>query len=503
MCPWMARGRHRPQPFALFVAGSAVSMFGTRISVVAFPMLVLRLDGSPFVAGLVSCATILPSLLAYIPAGVLVDRWKPLRVLLVSEIGRGIASATIVVTLLFSGRPSIFLLIPAMVAEQLLEVFATLAEGRCASSIVARDDIPRAQAYLQARVHIAILAGRPVGLFLFVISPILPFLADALSFACSVLSLIAVREMSDALRNVPGRLPVSRLIDELRDGFRKLERDKHAARTMVLMAGTTLIAQALLMIFLAEAHAGQLPAAAIGLVLASSGVGGILGSAVADRVPRLARRHWLPVQLGACSGALAVLVSTGGRSPLAAVLVVTTFGFTGAVGNVTFTSYLAQTFPSSMFARVSSIGQVLFIGAMGLGPMLGGTAADRYDASKAIGVLLSIAIFMLLISVRSHGFRLGIGRRTVGPAEGVVLVGRGWVTARLAPWWFNWRRQHDVNPSRQVSDPGRSFRVVRDRPEQTQSGYPEPLIHSTRAGPIPPALVHGPHGFRDAPATPT
>jgi len=79
MCPWMARGRHRPQPFALFVAGSAVSMFGTRISVVAFPMLVLRLDGSPFVAGLVSCATILPSLLAYIPAGVLVDRWKPLR----------------------------------------------------------------------------------------------------------------------------------------------------------------------------------------------------------------------------------------------------------------------------------------------------------------------------------------------------------------------------------------------------------------------------------------
>jgi MFS family permease len=192
MCPWMASGRHRPKPFALFAAGSAVSMFGSRISVVAFPMLVLRLDGSPFVAGLVSCATILPSLLAYIPAGVLVDRWKPLRVLLVSEIGRGIASATIVVTLLFSGRPSIFLLIPAMVAEQILQVFATLAEGRCASSIVARDDIPRAQAYLQARVHIAILAGRPVGLFLFVVSPILPFLADALSFACSVLTLIAV-----------------------------------------------------------------------------------------------------------------------------------------------------------------------------------------------------------------------------------------------------------------------------------------------------------------------
>ena len=265
-----------------------MSMFGSRISVVAFPMLVLSLDGSPLVAGFVSCATILPSLLAYIPAGVLVDRWKPLRVMLVSEIGRGIASSTIVVMLLFSGRPSILLLIPAVIIEQILEVFATLAEQRCASGIVARDDVPRAQAYLQARVHVAVLAGRPVGLFLFVLNPVLPFLADAMSFACSVLSLLAVREMSDGLRAPPDLFRVARLLDDLRDGFRRLERDERAPRTMVLMAGTTLIAQALLMIFLAEAHAGQLPATVMGLVLAASGLGGVVGSAVAGRMPGLA-----------------------------------------------------------------------------------------------------------------------------------------------------------------------------------------------------------------------
>jgi MFS family permease len=471
-------------------------MFGSRISVVAFPMLVLYLDGSPFIAGLVSCATILPGLLAYIPAGVLVDRWKPLRVLLISEIGRGIARATIVVMLLFGGGSSVFLLIPAVVAEQILEVFATLAERRCASSLVAWDDIPRSQAILQARVHIAVLAGRPVGLFLFVLNPILPFLADALSFACSVLSLIAVQEMSDTLRSAaPDRLPATRLFDELRDGFRKLECDKHAIRTMVLMAGTTLIAQALLMVFLAEAHAGQLPAAAIGLLLAASGIGGVLGSAVAGRVPRLAQRNWLPVQMCACSAALGVLVSIGGRSLAAAVTVVAVFGFTGAIGNVTFTSYLAQTFPSRL-ARVSSIGQVLAIGAMGLGPMLGGTAIDRYDASKAIGVLLSIAIFMLLVSVRSHGFRLGIGRRTACPAERAILVRLAWATARLAPWWSSGRRKHDANRWWLASDLGMSFRVVLDRPGPAQGQYPEPGIHSSRAGPISRALAQG---LREAP----
>jgi MFS family permease len=448
-------------------------MFGSRISVVAFPMLVLRLDG-PLAAGLVTCATIFPRLLAYIPAGVLVDRWKPLRVLLVSEIGRGIATGAIAVMLLFSLRPSVFLLIPAMIIEQLLEAFATLAEGRCASSIVARDDVPRAQAYLQARVHIAILVGRPVGLFLFVLNPILPFLADALSFACSAASLIAVQKTCEALRGPPGRMPVARWLDELRDGFRELECDKHAARTMLLVAGATLIAQALLMVFLAEAQAHQLSATAMALVLGASGVGGVLGSAVAGRVPRLAQRNWLPVQMCALSAALAVLAGIGGRSPVAAIAVMAIFGFTGAIGNVTFMSYLVQTFPSRMLARVTSIGQVLTIGALGLGPVLGGTAADRYDGRKAITVLLTVAIFLLLVSVRSHVYRLVISQRT-----------------RLAFWWSGGRREHDINPGWPASERDVSSRVVRDRPGSVRVGHPASVVYSSRAGPIAPVLAQG------------
>jgi MFS family permease len=260
---------------------------------------------------------------------------------------------------------------------------------------------------------------------------------------------------------------------------------------MVLMAGTTLIAQALLMIFLAEAHAGQLPATVMGLVLAASGLGGVVGSAVAGRMPGLIQRNWPQVQMGAFSAALAMLVAVGGRSPLAAITVVAVFGFTGAIGNVTFTSYLVQTFPSRMLGKVSSIGQVLTIGAMGLGPVVGGTAADRYDASKAIGVLLSMAVFMLLISVRSHGFRLCIDSGPADPAERTALIWLSWVTTRLAPWWSIRHREHDINPRGRASDLGASSRVVRDRPGSIRCCHPGPAVHYSRAGPIPPSLARG------------
>jgi MFS family permease len=492
-------------------------MFGSRISVVAFPMLVMKLDNSPVVAGLVSCAAILPSLLVHIPAGVLVDRWKPLRVLMVSEIGRGFASAAIVLAVLLTdGRPSIWLLIPAMIAAEILEVFATLAEGRCASSIVDRDDVPRAQAYLQARVHMAVLGGRPAGIFLFLLAPVLPFLADTLSFTCSVLSLIAVRRAYDSLRGPPERLPMTRLLDELRDGFRELECDRHAAQTMALTAGTTLIAQALLMVFLAEAHAHQFPETAMGLVLAASGAGGVVGSAVAGRVPRLVHRCWPKIQMCACSAALAMLLAFGWRSSLAAIAVLGTFGFTGAIGNVTFTSYLVQTFPSRMLARVSSIGQVLAIGAMGLGPVLGGTAADRYDAVRAIRLLFGMAIFMLLVSIRNQEIRMSTGRRAVSSASratvalgstalwGTVLWGTllwstvlgstalvgaarpGWVRAWLAPWRASLLRENDPNRRRSAGIQGALSQVVPDRPGPAGRARGGAVIHSSRASPIPP-----------------
>jgi MFS family permease len=169
-------------------------MLGSRISTVAILMLILHLNNSPFIAGLVVFMSIASSMLVYTTAGVLVDRWNPRRVMLVSKLLRGFAIASVVVALaIVQWHISIWFLIITMVAEEILKIFSTLAARRYLSRLMERHKVASSQASIEVRAHAVVLAPRPVGLFIFAIEPLLTFLADAISFLVSVGSLLLLR----------------------------------------------------------------------------------------------------------------------------------------------------------------------------------------------------------------------------------------------------------------------------------------------------------------------
>ncbi len=152
-----------PQAFRILIFGSSISMLGTRISTLAFPMLVLGIKNSPLMAGLVAFAAIVPGVLLYMPAGVIVDRQDPRRVLLVSEISRGAVAILVVIALMVFGRKiSIVFLMLAMLAEEVLEIFSTLADRRYLNRLMERDKISSRHASAEARTHAAALVGRPI-----------------------------------------------------------------------------------------------------------------------------------------------------------------------------------------------------------------------------------------------------------------------------------------------------------------------------------------------------
>ncbi len=59
-----------------------VSTVGTRVTSIAFPLLVLAVTHSPARAGVVGFAQTLPFLLLYLPAGAFIDRWDRKRTML-------------------------------------------------------------------------------------------------------------------------------------------------------------------------------------------------------------------------------------------------------------------------------------------------------------------------------------------------------------------------------------------------------------------------------------
>jgi MFS family permease len=384
--------------FRILVFGSSISMLGTRISTLAFPMLVLGIKNSPFMAGLVAFAAIVPGVLLYMPAGVIVDRQDPRRVMLVSEISRGAVAILVVIALMIFGRNiSIVFLMLAMFAEEVLEIFSTLADRRYLNRLMERDKISSRHASAEARTHAAALAGRPIGPLLFEFSSFLPFLADAISFVVSVVSLLLV---GSAGKPQETEWPTfKQLTSGIGDGVGKVKSDRRIWLTSSLMAMTSLVSQALILIFLVEAHSREFSALAIGLVLGASGVGGAVGSFCSKIVLQFIRKSWLPIQMGAWFVVFLALAVARNDMAFLSTVAMFVMSVTGAIGNVECRTYLTENIADDMIGKVSGISYTMTIGACALGPVIGGYAVQYHSTQDAIFVLFIIVAFMALASL--------------------------------------------------------------------------------------------------------
>jgi MFS family permease len=394
--------------FRRLLGASSVSMLGSHITTIAYPLLVLRLTGSPFTAGCVAFAANAPSVLVYIPAGALVDRWNPRRAMLLSEFGRGMAIATVVVTLAL-GKPMVALLLAVAVIEGVLEVFSGLAERRYVGSLVRPDQASSALVRLEARTHVVLVAGRPLGGLLFGIGPIFPFIADVVSFIYSVFTLIRIKVFKSAHEVMtPPRRLTSRggnLINEIRQGLRWIHEDNFARMAILSSSAGTLIFQALIMVFLGDAHGRQLSAPAIGMVLAASGVGGALGSMVASRLLARVGHLWIQIQASIWVLGFALLIYPVGRQFLFMAIIMAILGFTGALGNITLDTHLMRNVDKEMIARVTSVARLASFAACAIGPVVGGVLVQGFGVPHAMFCLFFLTLALPLLAALTPAAR--------------------------------------------------------------------------------------------------
>jgi len=393
--------------FRLLLIGSSVSMLGTRLTSLAFPMLILWLTRSPVDAGWAAFATTGPSILVYLPAGALVDRRDPRRVMLCSEFGRGLA-VTGIVAMVLCWR-SIPLLLLAAAVEECLEVFSSLAERRYVGSMIEREYASSALGRFEGRTHAMIMMGRPLGGLLFEIGLAVPFLVDVLTFIFSFCVLLGIKgrptdeeaviaELSKELDRRTGRAlrrphqPLHRPIwGDIHEGMTWIAGNRFARAAVTLSAGTTLICQALIIVFIAEAHARQMSSTTIGVILAMSGAGGALGSVIAARLKLPARHSLIKVQILVWSTVISILVASGGRSATWMAAVMGILGFMGAMGNVEIATYLVHNAKDKL-ARVTSIERLISFTACAIGPVIGGYLFEQSGVQGAATWLLLIIL---------------------------------------------------------------------------------------------------------------
>ena len=78
--------------FTRYWVAATISSFGTAVTAVAMPVLVVQVLGaSPVEVGIVNAAQFVPYAVLGLLAGVYVDRWRRARVLVWASVGRGLA----------------------------------------------------------------------------------------------------------------------------------------------------------------------------------------------------------------------------------------------------------------------------------------------------------------------------------------------------------------------------------------------------------------------------
>src|SRR6185295_4242070 len=231
--------------------------------------------------GLVGFTATIPYLLLQLPAGALVDRWNRKSVMIACDAGRAVAVGSIVVSLAL-GRLSLAQLMAVSFIEGSLYVFHSLAEPAAVRNIVHPHHLPVALSQIEARERGAALLGQPLGGFLFDFGRAVPFLADAVSYLASLTALLLIRSRFQSER------PDSRraFTTEIARALVWLWRQPLLRATALLVAGSNLLFQALNLLVIVIAREQGASSAAIGLLLAGFGVGGVLGSLAAPWVQR-------------------------------------------------------------------------------------------------------------------------------------------------------------------------------------------------------------------------
>jgi MFS family permease len=387
---------HRNRDFLVLWSAQLVSTLGSQVSLVAFPLLVLALTGSPAKAGIVGFANTIPALLFYLPAGVLVDRHDRRTVMVAaSAIGAG-ALASLPVALAL-GQLALGQIVAVAFVQGTVTAVFSLTEQGALPLVVDRSQVPEALARNEARRESANLAGPPLGGVLFGLGRALPFVADAVSYLVCSLSLLAIRT---PLQEPPAPAR-ARPLAEIAEGIRWLWRMTFVRSSALAVAGANFIWGGVDLVLIVRAREHGASSATIGVLFALLGVGGLLGALAA---PALARRLAVPViVIGAFwveAAAVAALAAT--HKPLVLGAIVALAVFPGPTWNATVVGARLTLTPDRLRGRVNSAARMVSGAMVPIGALAGGLLVT---ATGTTTTLLVFSAWQALIAAATMSAR--------------------------------------------------------------------------------------------------
>jgi MFS transporter len=388
----------RNRDFGLLLAGQLLSTFGTQLTAIAYPLLVLAVTGSPAKAGVVAFARLVPFAAFGLLAGVAADRWDRKRLMIAADAVRAVAVASLGAAILLD-RAAFWQMVLVAFVEGAGATFFGPAQAGALRGVVPRRQLPAAFGAQEARASAVRLAGPPLGGALFGLGRAVPFVVDAVSYAFSILSLLLMRTPFQE----PREGGVTRLREQLAEGFRFLWHNPFLRTCAFLYGLGNFTIPGVLFVILVAGRQQGLSGGEIGLLLAAFGACTFVGSLASPLFRRtLSVRAILLLEFWTGLGTVLFLVWPNVYVLTASVLPqAVSLPVTDSVVN----GYRVAITPDRLLGRVESVRSNIALLVAPLGPLTSGLLLGAVSARATIACFLAITIALALWGTLSPAIR--------------------------------------------------------------------------------------------------
>ncbi|MEN1969227.1 MFS transporter [Lentibacillus sp. N15] len=390
-------------PVHRFMGGNLISFFGDQIYLIALPLLVLDITGSPLSMGMVSALERLPILMQPI-IGVLADRFNRKRLLMGSDLGRCLIIGLLGLLFLTEQLEMEFIYAGAIIIGVLSQIYNTV-QFASIPSLVSKHDLQAVNAIQAGFSKTAVLVGPGLGGFIISLyNPGYALLVNSLSFLVSFLAIASI----PIGKTITGRKTHTSFFNDLREGFVFVWKTKPILFTnlaiLTSMSGTTLFLTMLVFYLKEDAY---LSAIQIGWLVSLGGVGAILG-AISTNLWLKKFSHKQLLFVSSVLGGLSIILFSQAQSFIWLVLFNTLGDFMASIMNPCIVTIRQTLTPDHLLGRVQATSRFMSWILLPLFSLLAGVLAMYIGSSTTIfigGLLATIAsLFYLHPSLKKEGY---------------------------------------------------------------------------------------------------
>jgi MFS family permease len=430
----------RNRDFVRLWTAETISQFGTQISLLALPLVaVVLLDATPFEVALLATIEFLPFILFSLPAGAWVDRLRRRPILILGDLGRAAALASVPLAFVFDVLTIYQLYVVGFVAGTLTVLF-DVAYQSYLPSLVERDQLVDGNGKLEISRTLAQTAGPALGGGIIgVLTAPVAIAFDAVSYVLSAVFVVAIRKVEptpDRHVDEHGRQRGG-LRTEVMEGLRYVLGNRYLRGIAASTGTSNLFNQIAFATYIVYAVRDLgLDATQIGIVFGLGNAGAIVGAVTASRwTATLGLGRAIVVSMALSAPGILLVAIAPKEAPIP-FLVVAGFltGLSAVVYNINQVSFRQSITPGSMQGRMNATMRFIVWGTIPIGAIIGGIIATATSPGTAIwvGAIGSFLAVVPLLITPVHTLRTmpepvdetgaGAGTSPVGDAPTPVEV---------------------------------------------------------------------------------